>query len=274
MEIETKKIPIAKILIDDDFNCRGKMLPMHVVDLMQDIDRDGLLQPVLVTPIEHPEYDYKLVAGFRRTFACRLLKKTEIMAVIHSGISDMKAVSMNLRENIQRQQLNILQEAKSIKKMRELGMTEADTAKEINMSRGWVQIRFMLLSFPESIQEMAAAGLINNVQIRELYKERDPAKQIEAARQIKLDREKGERAPKVKKKVTNLQVKKERKRAEIFHIQSFIIDSIGGNIGTRALAWCAGEISTEDLLKDFENYAKKNDKFFNPRSYEVDTAKI
>lgn len=260
-------IPIKEIFVDDEFNCRGKILPIHVIDLLKDIEQNGLLQPVLVTPWAQGEYKYKLIAGFRRMFAHRILKRDEIDAVVRENLSAIDALRINLSENLQRQNLNILQEALAIEKMHKAGLSEEETAKAVNMSRGWVQVRFMLLTMPDAIKESAAAGLFNLNQIRELYKIRDPKIQLEAAKTIKEARERGEKKPRVKAKVKDLDQKKERKRHEIFDLLDFLMEVGGSNIGTRTMAWCAGEISTRELLEDYKHHYASVGKMFIPESY-------
>lgn len=265
---ETKKVLISEILIDDDFNCRGKIIPLQVLDLVESIKEQGLLQPVLIARYDHPTYKYKLIAGFRRTFAHKVLKMTEILATIREPISDVEALSLNLTENLHRENLNIAQEARAIHKLFQQGLTEQQISFKTKTSRGWVQTRGQLLDLEIEVQEMAEAGLINTMQIKELHKIKDRNEQLEAAKSIKLAREKGEKSPKVKQKVKDLQAKRERKKAEMMSIMDFIFDSkCGASIATRVLSWCAGEINTEELLNELRDFYAKEGKLLNPAMY-------
>ena len=151
------KIPLTKILADDEFNCRGEINPIDVVDLAKDIElHGGLIQPVIVMSLDserkkkYPEKDYLLIVGYRRFISHRdILNWNNIEAVIEEKFTtELEARLANLSENLQRKNLDILQEAKAIKKLRMLGISRDEVAKRMVMSMGWVQIRFMLLDLP------------------------------------------------------------------------------------------------------------------------------
>ena len=80
-------IEMRRIYSDGDFNCRGKILPMDIIDLAKDIDRNGLQFPIAVQPVcdvksTIPEgFNFRIIAGHRRFEALRILKNEEIPAM-------------------------------------------------------------------------------------------------------------------------------------------------------------------------------------------------
>jgi len=267
--MDVKILKMDDIHSDDSFNCRGKITPIDVVDLAKDIAERGLLQPIVVA-----EYDdamqastgkkWRLIAGFRRFMAFRVNGEKEIHCVIKKGMTELEAITANLSENIQRQNLNILQEAKAIKRLKDLGLTEVEAGKFLGMSRGWIQVRFMLLGLPEEVQQEAAAGILNQAQIRDLYtlfkKTGNLENLYEAVRKIKDGKIRGQ---KVKVNETTAEIKtqkRHRQRPEIFSMMEHIQGTIGNGLHTRCLAWAAGQISNGELYQDLKIYALENDK--------------
>lgn len=247
-------VAIDDLIVDDGFNCRGRFSPLDVVELAKDIERQGLIQPVVITPVADGKW--KLVAGFRRLWAHRVLKKTHINAVVRPSMTDNDARILNLTENLQRKSLNIMQEAKAIMPLIANGMTEDEIAKRLGCGRGWVQPRKMLLSLPQEVQLACAAGLFNQGHIRELYMmtEEDQAKAVRAAKDQAYRSEKVT----VRKPVNNnIKAKFARKRGEIFDMMFHIQKSLGNGAWTRAMAWCSGQISTQDLEETLHEEAAK-----------------
>lgn len=253
------EIPMSDIFADEEFNCRGKIAPIDVVDLASDIEKDGLIQPVVVTPREG-EPKYLLIAGYRRYSAHRVLQWETIRAVIREGVNEKDARLLNLKENLLRKNLNILEEANAIKKLFELGVTEHDAAKELQASRGWVQVRYMLLQLPDDAQKECAAGILTQEDIRQLYSLRnDPDAQVNYVKAVKDAKLKGGKVMKVRAKQNRKPSDKRiRKRPEIFDMMEHIQKNIGNGLHTRTLAWCAGEISDYELFQSLLDFA--NDK--------------
>jgi ParB family chromosome partitioning protein len=272
--VKIENLPLSEILIDNDWNCRGPIAPYEIAELVKDIDKRGLLQPVIVAPHGVDGFKYKLIAGYCRAYAHKLLRKTEIQAVVHPDLVDeIEARTINLSENIQRKDLNLLQEAKALGRFTALGLTEEDIAERIGKSRGWVQVRTMLLKMPEDIQKNVAAGLITQKQIRGLYTlytraeltgNTDPL--YEAVRKIKNARENGKTidvAPS-RRKLTS---KRHRKRPEIFKMIEHLLDTVDAGLHTKALAWAAGEINTYEFYEAVQTFAEENGiEYEKPRS--------
>lgn len=163
-------LPMKEIYADLTFNCRGHIDPASCAELAKDIKNKGLVQPVMVQPYDKvPGKKFRIVMGHRRHMAHQINHAETIRAIVKEGLSDLDARVLNICENIQRQDLNILQEAMSIDSLRRGGWNELQTADKIGMSRGWVQVRFMLLDLPIEIQHEAAAGLIPQSAIRKAW---------------------------------------------------------------------------------------------------------
>lgn len=270
-----ESIPVAEVYASETFNSRGKIRAIDVSELAADIEkRGGLIQPVVVRPLnaaerENPDfaaYNYFLVSGFRRTMAHVVLKWAKIDAIIRNDLlSAEDCYLFNLSENLQRKNLSVLQEAKALEKLKNLGVTETDAAGQLNKSRGWVQIRYMLLTLPEDIQAEVDAGLISQTNVRELYtisRKHTVNELYEAARRVKEGKASGRKGGRATITAGKLEsepnAKRLRKRGEIFEMMDHIQTRIGNNLGTRSMAWCAGEISNMEMYLSLKEFADEN----------------
>lgn len=261
------ELPISKIHADEEFNCRGPISPMEVMDLAESIREKGLLQPVVVMEYDQAEkertgYDYLLIAGYRRfTAKVKILRHETIVANVASHMDEADARVINLSENFQRKDLNMLQEAKALHRLFELGWTEDQVAAKIGKGRGWVQIRFMVLKLPKAVQEEVAAGVFAQIQIRDLYSalnKKGEEALYKLVREFKKARERGKTMRKrLAPQKPQGERKYQRKKPEMFRMIDHLIDSIGYGLHTRLLAWCAGEISTVELLHDIKEWDDK-----------------
>lgn len=266
-------VKVDEIRLDHEFNCRGPIGPHNVVDLVRDIQTTsenmgdvcptGLIQPITVTPLNPPIkkddggfYKYDVIAGFRRATAFKVLKRETIPATVIEGLNEQQKRILNLKENLKREQLNIMQEAKAIAHFKNAGWTEDAVMKELDVKRGWVQVRYMLLSLPEPIQKEASAGFITSTHIRDLYSLKDNIKRFEAVKIIKAAREKSESRQAVSiKTLRNKVAKRIRDRSELIKLQDRIQDYIGNNLATRILAWAAGEIDDMEVHQAIMEYS-------------------
>ena len=262
-EYTVLEIDMSKIYSDSDFNCRGTITPIDVMDLVNDIKEHGLQFPIAVQPakdIENSQNDFRVVAGHRRFQAFLILKKTHIPAMVKVNLTEIQARLLNLGENLKRKALNILQEARAIERLRELGLNRRQVSEKLGVSIAWVQVRYNLLDMPSEIQEEVAAGLINQHQIKELYSLDTKEKQYDAVRKIKEAKVRGEKGISVAPSSAQDPFKCKRQSKNI--VQD-MIDHMGKTIGfglhTRTLAWANGEISSADLYVDIEVYANEND---------------
>lgn len=124
-------------------------------ELSDSIRENGLLQPILVR--EYAEGRYQIIAGERRFRACKLAGLTEIPAIILDR-DDKAAAQIALIENIQREDLNPLEEALAYKSLKEeYDMTQEELSEKVGKSRSAIANSMRLLDLPEEILTMVAA---------------------------------------------------------------------------------------------------------------------
>ena len=132
----------ARVQIDDE----------ALQELADSIKAQGIIQPVIVR--ERGLSQYELIAGERRWRASQLAGLTEIPVVIKT-ISDETALAMGLIENLQRENLNPIEEAQGLKRLAdEFGLTHETIAKAVGKSRSAISNSLRLLGLPEPVQEM------------------------------------------------------------------------------------------------------------------------
>jgi len=250
---------MTEILVDPNFNCRGRFLPGSVTSLAEDIRDSGLQFPVIVQPWDTPghTHTFRLVAGFRRFAACQMLRMDEIPATITSrDISDFEAHKLNLVENLEREDLNILQEAEGIRKLFPRGETPGEIAKELKKPRQWVYRRLGLLDLPCGVQLMFASGRLTQSDLDTVLSYRvDPeAAQRVAQSLLTATLESPIQAKKVRKGLQRGRhvADSRRKKAEIAKMIDRMFSMGIDGLPTRVAAWCAGTISTEKLISDLE----------------------
>jgi ParB/RepB/Spo0J family partition protein len=251
-------IPIDDIDIDFDFNSRGKVIPADVVKLSEDIESKGLIQPVVVREFSTPRNGkkYGLVAGFRRVVAFKRLGRDTIPASIKYDLSDIDAQVINLQENLERQDLNLLQEAKTIFRFKIAGMTQRQVADKLGVSTGWVQIRYCVLDLPPELQERCADGTIKTNQVRQLH-ELPRSRQFEEVRKLADKRLRGEKGLTITKPVS-YKSKRTRNGREMSAMKDHIYENVGPGLHTRVLAWATGDISSSELFHDIKEMCGKD----------------
>jgi ParB family chromosome partitioning protein len=273
------EIPLEELFADDDFNSRGPFDATDVYELSKDIREKGLIQPIIIEPwTKTPGKKYRILAGYRRFKAFQVnkeyTKNTEqstkfdkIPAIERRGLSDIDARFLNLGENLNRRDLNILQEAKAIDKFRMAGLNEYEVARRIGKSRGWVQIRYALLLLPDEFQQEALKGTLSQHQIRDMSTLPSYELQVAFLKKVKdaklLGRVKNPTAESIKKSFGNQ--KRPRTREEMFGMIDAIllITNNAHNIGTKCLAWASGEIDDFMFHKYLYEFARSQGKHYN-----------
>lgn len=268
-------LQMADIYSDDEFNCRGSIAPIDVADLAKSIQSNGLQFPISVQPASDVSgvlpagKRYRIVAGHRRFKACLVLGMKEIPAFVREGLTEVAARILNLSENFDRKDLNLLQEAKALDALHKAGLPRDTVARELNKSSGWVQVRYNLLSLPEEIQQEAAAGILNQYQIKQLYTLDTPEEMFDAVRKLKEAKVRGEKVEHIgKRKKNSTSSKKSRTRPELFDMMELMAKSVGYGLHTRVIAWATGEITTDEMFDDIAAAADEAGKeFLRPREF-------
>ena len=148
-------LPIHKVEPNPD-QPRKDFDPEELQSLADSIATHGVVQPLTVR--ELPNGYYQIIAGERRWRAARLAEVKEIPAVIMEA-DDRKAMELALIENLQRQDLNPVEEAMGYQTlMQEYGMTQEDAAKQVGKSRPAVANALRLLNLSNKVLEMVRKG--------------------------------------------------------------------------------------------------------------------
>lgn len=151
-------------------------------ELAESISQHGVLQPLLVRPM--PNGTYQIVAGERRWRASRIAGLTELPVVIRQ-LDDEEVMLLALIENLQREQLNPLEEAEGYKTLRdEYGLTQENIAQRVGKSRPAVANALRLLSLPENITDLLRDNSISTGHAKVLLSIPDAEKQKQLAELI------------------------------------------------------------------------------------------
>lgn len=151
-------------------------------DLTQSIKENGLVQPILVRKIKGGRF--QIVAGERRWRAAQRAGLQKIPSVVRE-VADDKMLELALIENIQRQELNAIEEAHAFKRLIEtLGLTQETVAQRVGRDRTFVTNYLRLLRLPQDVQELVEDNKISIGHARALLGIDDPIKQIEISQQI------------------------------------------------------------------------------------------
>ncbi len=134
----------------------------------------GVLQPIIVRPNPNFEGSFEIVAGERRWRAAKMAGLTEIPAVVLDG-DDMKIAQVALIENVQREDLNVVEEALGYQTlMDKFDMTQEEVAKQVGKSRPAITNLLRLLDLPEEVLELLRSGELSAGHARALLGLRDP----------------------------------------------------------------------------------------------------
>ena len=242
-EYQVFEIPIFQIWVDPDFNCRDSISRDSLDELAASIDQDGLLFPVDVQPIEELEnppanFTHRLVCGFRRLSACKHLGWETIPARVRTGLNDRQASLLNLTENLEREDLNVLEEAKAIDNLFPPYRTIRSIAKEINRSETWVSIRKHLLLLSPWIQKAAASGRFTARDIQSIQHSHTPD---DKARQILKYAKQGKKSKALYNGTTV------RKKSEVKELIAQMLDEGFHPQLLRFIGWTIGEVDDKGL---------------------------
>lgn len=161
---------------------RTRMDEQGLNELAESIQTQGVMQPILVRPLKGRGSKYEIVAGERRFRAASIAGLKEVPVLVRD-VSDDNAAIMALIENIQREDLNPLEEARGVKRLLdEFGMTHEQAARAIGRSRSATSNMLRLLNLADPVQTMLLAGDIDMGHARALLA-------VDAASQILLANE-------------------------------------------------------------------------------------
>ena len=155
-----RSLPVDSILVND--NIRKTFDEEQLNELAASLKEYGVLQPLVVRPLDGEwGTDYVLVAGERRLRAAKIAGLAEVPCRV-VNLTAKQAAEVQLLENLQRTDLNALEEANALQGlMEEHGYTQEALADKLGKSQSWVAGRVKLLDLPESVQRGITRGIVN-----------------------------------------------------------------------------------------------------------------
>ena len=232
-------------------------------ELADSIATHGVIQPLLVRPLS--DGGYQLIAGERRWRASRMAGLSQVPVVVRE-MTDMEAMELALIENLQREDLNPIEEAEGYKLLMDTySLTQEQAAEKVGKSRPAVANAMRLLVLPQEVLDMVKQGLISSGHARTLIPLSDETLIVKLAEEIsqkELSVRETERIVKTLLKPKNEIVKKKKKRDAYFdECEIAIREELGrmakinvskGNKGTLELEF----FSKEDLQSILEALAR------------------
>jgi len=177
---ELKQLPV-------EFLQRGQYQPRRDFDqealqeLADSIRAQGVMQPIVVRQIGNQRYE--IIAGERRWRACQLAGQADIPALVRD-VSDEAAIAMALIENIQRENLNPIEEAMALRRLQtEFSLSQQEVATAVGKSRSVVANLLRLLSLESEVLDHLQAGLLDTGHAKVLLA-LEGTQQIKSAKQV------------------------------------------------------------------------------------------
>lgn len=179
----TKEVPIER-LHPGKYQPRRRFDADEIAELVESVRTRGILQPILVRRLgDGPDETFEIVAGERRWRAAQLAG-LEVVPVVVREVPDDAALAMSLIENIQRENLNPIEEAAGIQRLiSEFSMTHEQAADAVGRSRSATTNLLRLLKLASPVQAMVMDGALEMGHARALLS-LDPARQIEVANRV------------------------------------------------------------------------------------------
>jgi ParB family transcriptional regulator, chromosome partitioning protein len=177
---ELAQLPVSSLKVGR-YQPRTRMDKGALEELAESIKARGIVQPILVRPLSSGTYE--ILAGERRWRAAQLAGLATIPAVVREVAEDA-ALGIGLIENIQREDLNAIEEARGVKRLvDEFSLTHEDAARAIGRSRSAVTNLMRLLELANAVQEMVLDGRLDMGHARALLS-LSKARQVELAERI------------------------------------------------------------------------------------------
>ncbi len=166
---------VAQIALDqideNPYQTRYHFDGVALQDLAESIRANGVVQPIVVRPVADGRY--VLILGERRCRASKLAGKTTIPAMVRK-VSDQQAAEMTVVENLQRQDLNCMEQATAFAKLsRDFGLTQEQIGQRVGVSRESVSNYMRLLKLPGAVMQYLQEGILGFSEARELLKLQD-----------------------------------------------------------------------------------------------------
>jgi len=168
-----RTVPVGE-LAPNPYQPRRHFAETELKELADSVRVNGVLMPILVRRRSDGEQGYEIVAGERRWRAAQLAQLHEVPVVVRD-LSDGQALELALIENIQRQDLNALEEAEGYRRLLdEFGHTQEALAEVVGKSRSHVANLLRLLGLPDEVKDMVRAGQLSAGHARAVLAAADP----------------------------------------------------------------------------------------------------
>jgi len=169
----------VEFLIRGEYQPRRDMSPEALDELAGSIKLHGVMQPIVVRKIEHQKYE--IIAGERRWRAAQLAG-LDVVPALEKNVSDNAALAMSLIENIQREDLNAIEEARALSRLQdEFNLTQQEVADAVSKSRSTVTNLIRLMSLEKEVCKLLEHGDLEMGHARALLA-LDGSMQLNAAR--------------------------------------------------------------------------------------------
>jgi ParB family chromosome partitioning protein len=181
---EIRQLDLARIR-PNPFQPRREFRAEELEELAASIREHGVLQPVIVRASGD---DFEIVAGERRVRACQRLGMESIPAIVRVA-DDTQMVELALVENIQRQDLNPIEEARAYQAyIQRLDLTQEQAAQRLGKSRSSVANMIRLLDLPADVQELVSRGTLSMGHARAILAVEDPEARRALARRVESEK--------------------------------------------------------------------------------------
>lgn len=220
-EIEIDKISSNPYQPREDFD------EETLKELSSSIREYGIIQPLIVT--KKSDNQYELLAGERRFLAAKLLKMRKVPVIVRST-SDQEKFEISLIENLQRKDLNTIEEAKAFERLSsEFNLTQHDISKRIGKSRSYVANILRLLTLPEEIQNALRENKISFGHAKAILGLKDEKEQMKLFKKITLGQLSVRQAEEGVRKIKVRSYKRRRvqqKNAEILELEEKLQEAL------------------------------------------------
>lgn len=236
---EFRKLPI-EYLKQSSFQPRKEMNEEALQELADSIKAQGIIQPIIVRCAG--QNDYEIIAGERRWRAAQKAGLSEVPVLV-KDISDSIALALALIENIQRENLNPIEEAIALERLiKEFDMTHAEIAKSLGKSRAGVTNVLRLLGLSSGVKELMGKGLIEMGHARALLA-LDKKTQIDAAKLIASRRLSVRETENLVKRLLNPYVRSQTTLSpDVRRLQNRLSDKLGAKVSVQYNAKGSGKI--------------------------------
>ena len=155
-------------LVRNDYQPRTKFDEAKLIELSSSIKKNGIIQPIAVRPVKNQQNTYQIIAGERRWLAAQKAGLHKVPIIIHD-LNDSEVLEVAIVENIQREDLNAIEEAQAYKRLnKEFNYDQEKIATLMGKSRSHISNTLRLLNLPKDIILMISEGELTAGQARPL----------------------------------------------------------------------------------------------------------